>query len=67
MYLDKDSRGRYLLADLTAAELEAIRRALLSHKTGILSSIHGADDRQISEREKQYRMAGNILRIIERK
>ncbi len=67
MYIDKDNNGRYQLADLSATELEAIRRALISHRTGILSSIHGADDRKISECEKQYRLAGKILQIIERK
>lgn len=67
MYIDKDNNGRYLLADLTTAELEAIRRALISHRTGILSSIHNADDSKISECEKQYRMAGKLLQIIERK
>lgn len=66
MFIDKDSRGRYVLAGLTATELETIRRALKSHRCGLLNGMPD-DAKKISEREIQYYRAGKILQIIERK
>lgn len=65
MNCDKNSRGRYMLTDITQNEFETLRRALKSHRTGLLNKIPGADNETISEAEEQYIIAGKMLEQIE--
>ena len=65
MYCDKNSRGRYMLTDITQNEFETLRRALKFHRAGLLNKIPGADNETISEAEEQYIIAGKMLEQIE--
>lgn len=65
MNCDRNSRGRYMLTDLTPTEFETLRRALISHRTGMLNTIPSAKDEIISEAEEQYLIAGKMLDQIQ--
>ena len=65
MKCDKNSRGRYMLTDITENELETLRRALKSHRTGLLNKIPGATENVITEAEEQYILAGKMLEQFE--
>lgn len=66
MYIDKDSGGRYQLADLTESELQTIYLALKSHQRRLIDCTSN-DGKVVCECERQFKTAGKILRIIERK
>ncbi|MEG2063503.1 MAG: hypothetical protein RRY23_00030 [Alistipes sp.] len=65
MNCDKNSRGRYMLTDITENEFETLRRALKSHRAGLLNKIPGATEGVISEAEEQYINAGKMLQQLE--
>ena len=65
MKCDKNSRGRYMLTDITENEFETLRRALKSHRTGLLNKIPGATENVITEAEEQYLLAGKMLEQFE--
>ncbi|MEI3554163.1 MAG: hypothetical protein V8Q54_05605 [Alistipes senegalensis] len=65
MYCDKDSNGRVSIMDLTSAELDTIRRAIMAFKTGLLQNRLPDGFAPQSETYEQYHRAGMILRQIE--
>lgn len=65
MKCDKNSRGRYMLTDITENEFETLRRALKSHRIGLLHKIPGATEKVITEAEEQYILAGKMLEQFE--
>ena len=65
MKCDRNSRGRYALSEITENEFETLRRALISHRTGLLNKIPGATEDVITEAEEQYILSGKILEQFE--
>lgn len=65
MKCDKNSRGRYMLTDLTESEFETLRRALKSHRTGLLNKIPEVNAEALSEAAEQYIHAGKMLEQFE--
>lgn len=65
MKCDKNSRGRYMLTDITENEFETLRRALKSHRTGLLNKIPEANAEALTEAEEQYIHAGKMLEQFE--
>lgn len=61
MKCEKSSRGRYILTDITDNEFETLRRALKSHRTGLLNKIPEANAETLTVAEEQYILAGRML------
>lgn len=62
MYCDKDSAGRISIMDLSAEQLETIRRALVAFRSGLFQRMPFKID---TEPHVQYQRAGALLRQIE--
>lgn len=62
MYCDEDSTGRISIMDLSAEQLETIRRALLAFRSGLLQRLPFKVD---TEPHAQYQRAGALLCQIE--
>lgn len=61
MKCDINSRGRYMLTEITENEFETLRRALKSHRTGLLNKIPKANAETLTVAEEQYILAGRML------
>lgn len=63
MYCDKDNAGRISINELTAEQLETIRRALIAFRSGLIQQL---PFKAGTEPLTQYDRAGILLRRIER-
>lgn len=63
MYCDKDNAGRISINELTAEQLETIRRALIAFRSGLIQQL---PFKASTEPLTQYDRAGILLRRIER-
>lgn len=54
-----------MLTDITENEFETLRRALKSHRTGLLNKIPEANAEALTEAEEQYIHAGKMLEQFE--